>query len=512
MLDRDMNRREFIKLGTLAGTAILAGGALGSGCAHTDREPAPSPPARAKTIFGKTDFDVVIVGAGPGGCLAAYRLAQQGFSVGLFDRAPQEAIGKPIVIEAERDIFRTVGLPDPTGDLIPYRPERIRVFSPRDKDCILIDCRDYPLPVAIRLDRFTQGLLQDALHSGARIQSGYTALSPIRSGRRVTGVRFSTPSGGTAEISARLVIDATGFAAALVRQLPPELDMRFPDGSAHEVSADNRLHAIDRTAAEQAVAAGRHASDEVWNRLGKYGVYSTLFSYLSLEQGIAYILIGYKQDYERQTMPVATAVDQFRRQQGYYGKELTGGGGLIRIHHPLDQPVADGFLAIGEAACQVVPMHASGVSSALYAGHLAAQTATAALRAGDVSTAALWPYAAQYQRSRGRILAALDVTRLSLERFQVEDVTTLVESGIMHKDDIVGGLLIREPSIGPASIPARMGGLLRHPSYLPRIIAMGITAQKVARHYGHYPEHYDPQTMAEWRREKQQLFAPILKT
>jgi len=509
-----VNRREFIKLGAATGTAFSLGGLLAStGCAHKETGNAlqtttPAPEGICGT--GRNDFDVIIVGAGPGGCLAAWRLAQQGFSVGLFDQNSEGDVGKPIVIEVEQEVFKAVGLSGPEGDLIAYHPERVRVFSPRGKECIRIECRDYELPVAIHLGRYTQSLLGQAVSCGVHFHGGHRALAPVCSGQCVRGVRFETPR-GSADISARLVIDASGHAAVLARQLPQEYDMRFPEGIEHIVTAQNCLHDIEPVAARQAVATGRHASDEIWNRLGNYGVYSTVFSYLSLEKGIAYTLIGYKEAYARQNTPIAQAVQRFQQGQGYYAEKRSGGAGLIRIRHSLDKPVANGFLAIGEAACQVVPMHASGVASSLYAGHLASEAAAAALRSGYPSAAALWPYAVGYQRTRGRVLAALDATRLTLDGFRVQDVTTMVESGIMHRDDIVGGLLVKEPAIGAASIPARLGGILRHPGFLPRLMKMGMLSQEVAVHYSRYPERYNAQELESWRREKHDLFGELLR-
>ena len=221
------------------------------------------------------------------------------------------------------------------------------------------------------------------------------------------------------------------------------------------------------------------------------------------------VLTGCKKDYETPDISSKAAADKFMDELGYFSEKISAAEAFIRISNSLDAPVADGFMAIGEAACQTVTIHASGVASSLYAGHLASKTAAAALKAGDTSRKSLWPYAAAYQTTRGANIAGLEVTRQTIDRLTVQDVNILIESGIMHKEDYIGGVLVNEPAITAASIPDRMDGFLKHPAYIPVLLKMGLTAQQVSKHYRKYPVRYDLQAFSDWRAEKDRLFNSI---
>jgi len=504
-----LDRREFIKLGAASGAALMLGGIAGCGVSSdSDSLNGESPDSYARPKPESRDFDVIIAGAGPGGCLAALRLAQQGFSVGLFDENSEDQVGRRVVLAVESEIFDIIGLPFPKGDMLAYENEIERIFSPGGKECFTIDPSSYRWPLALHLDKLTQSIFSDALKSGVEFYGGYRAVKPLCKGTQVIGANFETSS-SSSDVKARLIIDATGYSAALVKNLPPSFSMQFPDNSADIVSAANRYFTIDPDAAAYAVGQGIHGTEEGWNRMGKLGVYSTFFSSLSLKRGDAYILSGCKKAFETTDTTAKSAADIFINEAGYYKDEISSAEALIRISNSINAPVANGFMAIGEAACQTVTIHASGVASSLYAGHLAAKTACNALSSTDTSIKALWPYAAAYQRSRGATIAGLDVTRQTVDNLTVEDVKIMIESGIMHKEDYVGGVLVNEPAITPKSIPDRMGGFLKHPAYLPVLIKMGLNATNVVKHYKKYPEKYDAEAFEEWRKGKNELFEKI---
>lgn len=451
------------------------------------------------------EFDVVIVGAGPGGCLAARDFARSGLSVGLFDASAREDISQAIVIEAEKAMFDTVGVRAPQGDDIPYHQKRMRVFSGNGRECFTLE-GEHP-SMGMYLGRYAQGLCREAEQAGAKFFEGREAQEPIVQEGRVCGVIFKE-SGSEKEVRARLVIDASGFKAALVRKLPLDMGIGFEDREEDVVIARCHLHECDREKGLSAIARGLHREDEIWSRLGGHGNFSTEYSYMSVDKNRAYILLGRKAVYDR--APLADVVDAFKEEQGYFGEFLYGGSGPIRVRRAWDKLVADGFMVIGEAAGMVIPAHGSGVSSALYAGHLAARVAAPILKAGkDADTAALWPFSYEYQTGRGSILAGYDANKLLIDTLPSDQEARLIEDGAMHSEDLYNGAVPKPISMSLGSLPSRLKGLIKNPGLIPFVIKMGKSISSVNKHWARYPKQWDPEIFADWQEGANKIFDPI---
>ncbi len=449
------------------------------------------------------DFDAIVIGAGPAGCIAARDLARKGLQVGLFESAPREKLGRPIIVEVERAIFRHVDLMPPAGDEIPYHPRCIRFISPRGREAFIL--RGAPC-TSLFLDRFARRLLEEAEAAGVRFFGGYRAKRAVIDGGRVCGAVFAHRR-RREEVRARLSIDATGFEAALARTLDPDLGLVMRDDPRDVVVAANFYHRIDPDKAVRAVHSGLHGDDEIRARVGTFGSYSTKFSYLSLHRQRAYILIGHKADFAGP--PLQELIDDFRSRQGYYGKRLHGGEGPIRIARTLDSLVCDGFMVVGEAASMVIPVNGSGVASALLAGHMAARAAAKALRNGRPTTEALWPYAARYHRGRGSVLAVFDAVRHMTEALSPDQIADMMESGFSGPDDILRASSPRPFSFSPPSLVHRVRGLVRHPTLIRPILKTAKAALAIGRHYQRYPEQYDWAEFEAWAEKSRRIFAAL---
>ncbi len=450
------------------------------------------------------DYDVIIAGAGPGGCIAARDFANAGFSVALFDTEEPETLGKPIVVEVEKQMFHTTGVPLPEGEEKPYHQKRMRVFSPRRKEAFTLE-GEHPA-VSLKLDTFAKRLLGYAQQAGAKFISGHKALRPTIRDGTIRGAVFSN-DGAEVEVTASLTIDATGFAGALARELPPETGIGFQDLKRDVVLAENHWHAIDDAGARDAIKGGLHYDNEVWNRLGVYGNYSTEYSYLSLADSRAYILIGLKASADQPALP--ELIDRFRKEQGYFNDRLYGGSGPIRVRRAWDGLCAPGFLALGEAACMVIPAHGSGVASAMYAGKLAAEVGAKALKEGDPRMEALWPYSYKYQTGRGAVLATFDANKLMVESFDNQDIAALMESKAMHPQDLWNAAVPAPISMSARSLPTRLRGLVKNPALIRKVASLGRAISKVKKHYAAYPKTWDEQSFRDWSRETQRIFAPL---
>jgi len=291
------------------------------------------------------DFDVAIAGAGPGGTMAALRLAEAGYSVGLFDALEERGLGRSLVLETEPTVYSRVGLPFPTGDMVAYEIERMRFFSPRGRELFVFEEREHALPVAINLDVLVKDLLARGKKAGVRFFPGTRIDGPLTDGERVTGLACRSKARGARRVKARLTVDATGFSAALVRALPASFGFDFPESSRHVVSAVNLMHRLDPNSAELALGAGLFSPEEILARMGVAGSYSTVYSYLSKNTGLAYLLVGVKRDYEG-VQSARQVAEAFTEKAGCFGKKIRAAAAHIRIRHSLDRMATGGFMVM----------------------------------------------------------------------------------------------------------------------------------------------------------------------
>lgn len=451
------------------------------------------------------DFDAIVIGAGPGGCIAARELARAGINVGLFDLRDEKSLGKDIIIEMEPQIFEKVGLKKPGSDEIPYHAKRIKVFSTTGGKGSVVD---NPPAVGVFLSRFVQGIAGQAKDAGTKFFAKYKAVAPIVEDGKVCGVTFMVGR-KKEEVRASLVIDATGFNGALVRQLDGEMGMEFYDDANDVLIAANYFHETKDDKLDDALKAGICGDDEIWTTLGKCGVFSTEFSWASKEKKRAYLLVGYKEQWKDKINDVIKTV---KKEHGYFGKKVCGGAANIRIRHPLPRLVTNGFMVIGEAACQVISMLGSGVASALWAGYLAGQTAAPVLKSGKpATTEALWPYAWKFHSERGARLMVFAATRLIMEKFNDDQVRRMVEEKLMSKESIEASGRGELPYVSPAALPGQILGLLKNPDLGWQFAKVGRYGSAAYIHYRNYPKTYDPKTFNRWLAKERTLFEPLKK-
>ena len=76
-------------------------------------------------------YDVVVVGAGTGGCLAAKTTAKAGYKVCMIDRKTKLRIGDKVCGDAiGKHHFDKIGIAHPSGKELDQKIEGIKVYSP----------------------------------------------------------------------------------------------------------------------------------------------------------------------------------------------------------------------------------------------------------------------------------------------------------------------------------------------------------------------------------------------
>ncbi|WP_293206322.1 NAD(P)/FAD-dependent oxidoreductase [Parvibaculum sp.] len=176
--------------------------------------------------------DVVIIGAGPAGSVAAALLASAGFEVEVLERAhfPRFSIGESLLPQAmewlaEADLLRDVveaGFQHKNGAIFRLGDKEER-FDFRAKSA-----EGWGTTYQVRRDKFDELLARGAERKGAKILFGQT-VTAMRPHSETPSLTVRDEAGTEREVTARFVLDASGFGRVLARLLDLESPTGFPN-------------------------------------------------------------------------------------------------------------------------------------------------------------------------------------------------------------------------------------------------------------------------------------------
>jgi flavin-dependent dehydrogenase len=309
--------------------------------------------------------DVLVVGGGPAGAMAALTLAHAGVRVTVLDRAtfPRDTLCGDSVNPGAMALLERHGLSAAVrARALPVRG--MLLTGPRGT---AVDA-SYPPGLtgcSIRRLDLDALLLEAASRAGARLEQGVRVSAPVVSGHpgagRVAGLRTATRAGST-ERPARLVIAADGrrstlaFALSLARH--PRRPRRWAMGAYFEG------------------VAGPSDIGEMHVRHGHY------IGVAPVPGGLTNVCLVVPEARARQIGPAAgQALDAVVRGDALLGHRFANARRAtpVRTMGPLAVDVAPrdigGLLLAGDAAGFVDPMTGDGLRLALHGGELAAEAA-----------------------------------------------------------------------------------------------------------------------------------------
>ena len=329
-------------------------------------------------------FDVVVIGAGPGGAQAALELAQRGRSVALLD-SRQDIGNKVCTGIVSTQCAEEYSIPQ---EFRRFTASGATVHTPSGKTIVIR--RSKPQAIAIDRERFVQYLASNAASCGAELMLGFrvTKVDVNSFGVRVTGSR----DGRVEVIEARAIVLATGFQAPLADQLG--LDTPSSIGLAAQVEIET-----DDVETVQ-VYARRYLPQTSFGWISPTGPDTAHIGLLGREHPRS-VLQGFTEGLKRDGFKYRE-LDRPR----FWGVPLRASRRSYSYR----------CLAVGDAAGQIKPTTGGGIFYALKAAGMAADTLDDALARDDFSAGQLKKYEDSWKSLLGRELRLGYMARLFYER------------------------------------------------------------------------------------------------
>ena len=319
------------------------------------------------------DLDVLVVGAGPAGAVAAWQAKQAApeLDVALLER--DRAVGSPVrCAEGVGDAgLREFANPD-GADWAARKITRVIFLAPDDTE---VKVAERDVGWVLDRTRFDAHLAAQAATAGAAVLVGTEATGMTRAADGRWHVRVKQR--GVEDIyRARVVIAADGVEAMVGRW----------------AGIDTRVPARDMESCAQYVLQGIDFDpDAIYLQFGDRiapGGYAWIFPRSVGVANVGLGLVALKADGRnaRQYLDEWVA----RRYPTAARTALTVGG--VIVHTTIKRTYADGVLVAGDAAHMINPLSGGGIVNAMKAGRLAGCTAAAAIREGDTSERRLASY------------------------------------------------------------------------------------------------------------------------
>jgi digeranylgeranylglycerophospholipid reductase len=331
----------------------------------------------------KSNYDILVIGGGPAGALAARTAARAGDRVCILEKRP--AIGTPVRCAEGIGKEPLKEFIDPDPRWIAADIERARLIAP-DGTSVNLEQDRAGNEVGYVLDRkvFDRELVWQAAEAGSDVMVKARATAPIMENGAVKGAKV-VACGRSMDIHADVVIAADGVEAQFARRagLDTTVPLREMMTCVQYLMTD-----IDIDPVSTDFYLGNEIAPEGYLWVFPKG------------ERTANVGIGISGRKSRDGSRPKDYLDRFVANRFPDGKVIEYIVGGVSVCRPLDCTVADGLMVAGDAARVVDPLTGGGIYNAMFTGRLAGDVASESVSTGDCSRDALMRYDAAWRASR----------------------------------------------------------------------------------------------------------------
>ena len=423
---------------------------------------------------------IIVAGAGHGGLVAAFKLAENGFDVTVIEAKTREETGWDWDDCIWYPILEQAGI---TADDKKYVDDfyYYTYYSPSKSVGLTVDESDISTLRLIDRRYLLKVLFEKCENAGAKLIFGEKIISALSDGKRVTGIK--TEKG---DYYGDLVIDAAGLDSPVRKSLPqvsgvlkelPEDKMIWTYRAYFENCGDfdreNPLRAIyffhnNRPGMDWAVTFENYTDILIGS-----------FSPLSDEE-------------------ISEALADFRADYPYIGEKLLRGGTVQKIPLGLSIPkfVWNGYAAAGDSASMIEPMSGSGMTKSILAGKILAETVTDITDA-EYTEKNLWKYEYEYMIKSGNSSMNDCILRDYMATLKGSDIDWFFEHKLITEAELrYKGLKIKNPLDALRKLMA----FIPESKLLPSLAQVGKKVSSAKTAVAAMPEEYDRFSYEYWRK------------
>jgi digeranylgeranylglycerophospholipid reductase len=374
-------------------------------------------------------LDAIIIGMNVAGATVSKELASLGLDALVVERLSQDRVGEKTCGDGlEKHEFKRLNLPLPEGDFVIREITKGELVAPDLKSSMVAQAEGR----GINRYQFNQHLVKSALNAGVKVLDETVALSPILEdhgdSKKVSGVKARNKKGESKKFEAKMVVDCSGVFAKIRSQLPESWWVSEKVANEDTAICYRETRIFDSDLDELFVRAyfSKEVAPGAFYWIGCRDI-------RSVNIGIGILRVPGYPNPRRQFYSKLLPLHPYLKK----GKITWKSGGIVPARRPLDCMVANGFIAVGDAACQVNPISGGGIGPSLFAGKLAANIIHESLEKRDTSIKSLWGYNIKYNNQYGFIQAGGEVFREFLSSLSDSDMNKILGLQILSDEDIL---------------------------------------------------------------------------
>lgn len=358
----------------------------------------------------KDYYDVIVVGAGPGGSIAAKTASEKGLSVLLIEK--RQEIGDPVRCAegVSKEILKQYIEPD--NHWICADLKGSKIYSP-DGTCIQMSDKMSGSEVGYVLERkvFDRALAYESTKAGAEVMVKTRATDLIIEKDTICGIK-AMHLGKEYIIKSKIVIGADGMESKIGRWAGIDTSVKPSD---MESCVQYLMTGVDIDQEFCEFYLGREIapSGYVWIFPKGKNTANVGIGILGSESG-SKRAIDYLNEFIKKKIPNASII------------EIDYGG--VPVQGSIKKTIANGLMLVGDAARHSDPITGGGILNAMEAGKIAAEVAYEAISKNDVSVKSLKEYENRWRKTIGKAIDNSLIVKNTFIKLSDEELNSLAYS------------------------------------------------------------------------------------